>query len=295
MQRTFRHARSVTIAALLGATALPVAAKGGEPQAPSPVVALKHACDAAGGLEAFRRLGTVKVELTREEITEDGHQTDSKSTIYFRAPGPIPGRLEIPASKVVAGDDGNGGWAVVGGRPDTRPATAIMHQRVIPTDLFPVLLPFSLTWEGASVTSVTAARVGDEPVWRLQVETTRSFFHSPQISTHWTVDLDRQTYAIVRAESPATDLGKGIRADGMRFAWTKDTTVGGVKLATEQHVIGLDEMGNENAHTRIDHVELTSLGTSATPDLFANPLPPEARPTPPAPQPPPGLGGGKGD
>ena len=58
---------------------------------------------------------------------------------------------------MIAGDDGTGGWAVVGGHPDARPSTLYMVKRLVTADLFPLLLPFSLNWEGATVTDVLPA------------------------------------------------------------------------------------------------------------------------------------------
>lgn len=284
----------MTVAALAGVVGLTAAAWAAEPQAPSAALAVKRACEAAGGLAAFRRLGTLKLSVNRQEITQDGHESESHSIVYFRAPGPIPGRLEMPASKVVAADDGSGGWAVVAGHPDTRPGNVYMIKRLITTELFPILLPFSLTWDGAEVVGVRSARVEGKPVWQLQVEMISSFFHTPQISTHWTVDLDRDTFAVVRADSPATDLGKGIVADGMRFAWSKPTEIGGVQLPTEQRVIGLDEVGDEKSHNRIDRIEYSRVDADATTTLFINPIPPSQRPAPPVLRPPANGGGGGG-
>jgi hypothetical protein len=252
--------------------------------APSPSEAVSRACDAAGGMDAFNALGIVEAKINYEEVTQDGQTNTSSKGFFFLAPGPTPARTEDPQHKVVAGDDGNGGWAIVNERIDPRPSTAQMVKRLITADLFPLLLPFSMNWEGVTVTGVVPAEANGQPVWRLKLELARTFFFTPQISTSWTVDLDRRTYALVRAESPATDLGKGVTADGMRFVWADPVSVGKLSLHGLQRVIGLDEFGREKSHSRIDRITYKLLPPQAAQKLFANPVPPDQRPKPPGPR-----------
>jgi hypothetical protein len=276
-------------AVLLGVD--PLSAQVSTASPPTPAVAVERACDASGGLAAFTSLGILEMKIKREEVTQDGKVNDSQETLFFLAPGPTPSRTEEPQFKVVAGDDGSGGWALLDGKPDVRPATTYMIKRLITSDLFPLMLPFSLTWEGVTVTSVVPAEIGPQKVWRLNVELSRTFFHTPQISTSWVVDLDRGTFSLVRADSPATDLGNGMRADGMRFSWREPVVIKGVKLRSYQRIVGLDEFGREKSHSRIDRLTYAALPPQAGKTLFANPVPPEQRPRM-APQPPAGRPGG---
>lgn len=284
MHTTFKT--TLTLGAILLATSTAAAQEFGG--TPTPVSAVKRACDARGGLAAFRTLGIVGVRVNREEVTQDGQATTATKTLYFLAPGPIPGRTENQQLRVIAGDDGNGGWALVGGQADSRPSTTYMVRRLLQGDLFPLLLPFSLTWDGVTVADVATATVDGQPVWRLKVELSRTFFHTPQISTSWMVDLNRKTFALVRAASPATDLGKGINADGMLFVWSEPVKLGGVLLPAVQRVTGLDEDGVEKSHSRVDHITYKQMAPQNAETLFANPIPPDQRPKPPSPQPPAG-------
>ncbi len=259
----------------------------GEATPPTPEVAVSRACAAAGGLKAFKGLGILGIGSRSEEITQEGKASTSLKNFYFLAPGPVPGRLELPESQVVAGDDGSGGWALVVGRADTRQATEYMVKRSLTSSLFPLLLPFSLTWEGVAVTEVKAATVAGRPVWRLAVELPRTFFDSPQISPTWSVFLDRGSFAVVQAESPFTDLGKGVTADGMLYRWNDPVKVKAVTFHKEQRVTGLDEFGREKSHSRIDRFQFRLVPESEAERLFSNPVPPEQRPKPPAMQPPP--------
>ncbi len=283
---------TITGALLLPTLVVPRFAAAAEPVAPSPVTALRRALEAAGGMDALRRLAVLKMVVDREEITLDGKHTQTQLVLYVRPPGPVPGRLEIPSARVIAGDDGTGGWAQVGGVADTRANTPIMVKRLITTDLFPLLLPFSLTWDGVTVTAVRPGTVDGKAVWQLRVETSRTFFYTPQIANEWLVSLDRETFQVIRAESPYTDLGRGIVADGMRISWPSIQMVEGVRLPALLRVIGLDAAGQENAHTRSDRVAVTRTRSEEAAALFVNPSP-SSQPQLPVLRPPPGLGKGQ--
>jgi hypothetical protein len=273
-----RSAVTFVLAATL-AGAVPVAGQG-KADIPSPDLLVSRAWDEAGGIEIFRRLGIVYADFSSEEITQGGKPKTSISRAWFVAPGPNPGRIEIENPRVISGDDGQKGWAIVGGKPDVRQSTEIMVKRLLVTKLFTLMLPFSLGWDGVILRSVEPAVVKDVPVWRLTIDVTKTFFHSPQIATTWRVDFRRDTYAVVQAESPATDMGKGIKADGMRVSWSRHQSLNGVRLPGEQRILGLSETGSEKAHTRIDQVRYNITASEAFAKLFTNPVPPELRPTP---------------
>ncbi len=278
--------------AVLGCGLLVAATTAAQQKAspPSPETAVKRACDAVGGLEAFKRLGIVAIVTKSEEVTQEGEVTTSLRNNYLVPPGPLPGRFELPQQQVIAADDGTGGWAVINQKPDTRYATTFKVQRSLQTELFPMLLPFSLTWKLVTIQAVKAAELKGHPVWELKVVLPRSFFDNPQISPNWTVWLDRGSFAVVQAESPFTDLGKGVTADGMRYTWQNPIKIGDVTFYKEQKITGLNELGQEKAHSKIEHLQYHVIPTTEAPKLFSNPIPPAQRPKPPAPpmpQPPP--------
>lgn len=225
---------------------------------------------------------------------QDGKIEKTTRLVYVLAPGPLPGRFELPESKIAGGDDGGGGWALVDAAPDNRPATSYMVKRSLARILFPLLLPFSLTWDGVEVKGVQRAEVNHQPTWRLRVEFPHTMFDTPQISTTWTVDLDATSFGVVEADSPATDLGKGVRADGMRFSWRSPVRIAHVRLYGVQRVVGLNEAGEEKTHSRIDQQEYRLIPASESTRLFANPIPPDKRPTPPVLEPPGSPTGGGG-
>lgn len=245
---------------------------------PMPGEVVRRACEAAGGLRAFTNLGFLRVEMASTEVTQEGKTSETRKVLVFTPQSIAPVRLEIPAVGVVAGDDGSGGWALIKNQPDPRPTTKIMVKRMVTADAFPLTLPFSLNWPGVTVSGVTAAILDNTPTWRLSVTLARSFFHTPQIATQWTVDIDQQNFRVLRAESPYTDLGKGVVADGMRFTWAEFHFLQGVRLPTQQLVVGLDRDGKEKAHHRRDTITWQRLSPEQSAGLFENPVPPEQRP-----------------
>lgn len=270
------------VAAVIFAAAS-LSARDAVAQTPSAAEVVRRACAAAGGMDVFLRAGALGVEVQREEATEDGSVHRSDARRFVNLPGPVPARLELPAQQVIAGDDGESGWALIAGRPDQRPQTNMMVRRMIQTDLFPALLPFSLTWQGVTVREVAAAESAGREVWRLLLEFDSGFFSSPQIARFWTLDLDRRTFDLVAAESPFTDLGQGIEANGMRFSWDGFTDVRGLTLPTKVQVVGLDREGSPKRHTRVDTIRWFPIPIGDAARLFENPIPPEQRPRIPAP------------
>ena len=270
----------------LGLVVAAMAAAQESPSPPTPEEIVRRACDAAGGLQAFKNLGIVAIAIRSEEVSQEGTINTSMRNNYFLAPGPIPGRFEYPGSGVIGGDDGSGGWAIIKEKPDARLSTTHMVKRSLTTVLFPTLLPFSLTWEGVEVQEVKPVQWKGHPIWQLTVSVTRMFFDTPQIATTWTVLVDSTSFAVVRADSPFTDLGKGVTADGMRFTWREPVKIKDVTLYKEQRLTGLNEVGVEKTHSRVDRLQYHVIPPSEANKLFSNPVPPEMRPKPPTMQPP---------
>lgn len=267
------------ILVLLGGTSTLMAQPSGSAP-PDPRQIVRKACDALGGLEAFRKLGILGLTVEREEISQDGSLTSDSSQIIISTPGPIPGRLELPRAKTIAADDGTGGWALNNGRPDQRPSTVHMVKRTITTQTFSLLLPFSLTWEGVDIKAVEPGVIAGKPVWRIEIEVQRSFFASPQMSRTWFVDFDQETSSLIQATCPATDLGQNVRADGMLITVPQRVKVGGVSLPSVERVVGLDEGGNQKAHTRTKTLKYKLISNAEAGVLFPNPIPVDQRPQP---------------
>lgn len=286
MQRVLCGATAIILGGLGTAGAQPAP----PPPPPDAKVIVEKACKAAGGMDAFRKLGILGINMEREEVTQDGKTVRSTVGVFMATPGPIPGRMEMAEARTIAADDGSGGWSLREGRPDQRPSTIHMVKRTITSYTFSLLLPFSLNWEGISLGPVEAGSIGGKPVWRVQVELPRVFFASPQMSRTWLVDFDQTSFAVLQAISPATDLGKGVTSDGMLLTQAKPVKVGGVWLPSEERAVGLDEQGNKKAHNRTKWVKYKLLVSGDAGSMFENPIPLAQRPKPPqmqAPAPPP--------
>lgn len=271
---------ALSTVALLGGAWISAAQPTAAP-IPDPKVLVRRACDAAGGLDAFRKLGILGIQMDREEVTQDGKVHNESHLVIMDTPGPLPARLEIAAAKTVAADDGTGGWAITNGKPDQRPATQYMVKRTITSYTFSLLAPFSLTWDGVTYKSVEPGAIAGKPVWRLEVEVSSGFFASPQMSRVWFFDFDQETAELIQATCPATDLGQGIKADGMLVTAPQRVKVAGVSLPSVEKVVGLDEAGHQKAHSRIKTVKYKLISSAEAGMLFPNPIPPDQRPKAP--------------
>lgn len=242
-------------------------------QTPTPATVITRACQASGGVVAFQRMGALRLLMSQDEIATDGTPMKAQKSFLVTTPGPIPGRIEIPKNDVIAGDDGSGGWAVQAGKADPRPLTKIQVKRMLATSLFPVLLPFSLQWPEVRVAGVAADHIKGRATWKLTVEFPNTFFVSPQIATTWTVHVDQQTWGVLAASAPATDLGKGIQADGMLFTWSNPVTVKGLRFFGEQRVTGIDDIGREKPHSRIDRIQYQAISATEAAKRYVSPVP----------------------
>jgi len=278
MQSSLKRSNLALLAVATLSVAVPATPQAPPQKAPDAKEIVRRASDAAGGMDAFRNLGIVHMIRDREEVMQNGETARGQTVIVISAPGPIPARLEVPQNRVISGDDGTGGWAIQAGTPDQRQSTTYMIKRLVTTELFTLMLPFSLNWDGVQVVKVEAGNLGKRPVWRLALSMARSFFHTPQIPTYWNVYLDRESYALVRAECPPIDLGKGMKSDGMRCTWSQPVKLGGIWLPGQQTVTAVDEQGAEKAHSRIDRMSYRLLPATEATRLFGNPIPPDKRP-----------------
>jgi len=261
--------------ALAGAILTIMAASGTvfAEETPTPVTVIARACQASGGVTAFQKMGALRLLVSQDEIATDGTPMKAQKSFLVTTPGPVPGWLEIPKSDVVAGDDGSGGWAVQAGRADPRPMTKIQVKRMLATSLFPVLLPFSLQWAEVHIAGVAPDHYKGRASWKLTIEFPATFFVSPQIATTWTIQVDQQTWGILAASAPATDLGKGIQADGMLFTWSNPVTVNGIRFFGEQRVTGIDDVGREKPHSRIDRIQYQAVPAAEAAKRYISPVP----------------------
>ncbi len=236
---------------------------------PTPATVVERMIEAAGGRDAFTRLGVLELTIDQEETLSDGERIASSHTCYVLSSDLDTARINLSDTVVVASHDGKG-WATNGGEPDTRPQTPRMAVGTIHQKIFPLLLPFSLALEGAHVNEVVAATFEDQPVWQLTVVFDRLFFVSPSMNTDWRLTVRRSDHTLLAAEFlPPIEFRK-VTTEGVRYRYLQQAPIDGVRLPTQILLDGIDFDRIENGHVRVTKMK-SSIRGPFDPELFVDP------------------------
>ena len=90
MQRALCGATVLTILGGLGTAG---AQPAPVPPPPAAMFIVEKACQAAGGMEAFNKLGILAIGMEREEITQDGKTVRSNMGVFMSDARTDPGSL----------------------------------------------------------------------------------------------------------------------------------------------------------------------------------------------------------
>jgi len=235
----------------------------------SPAVVVEEMIEAAGGRDAFARLGVVEFAVEQEETLSDGERISSRMIAHVVSSDLDTARIALSDTVVVASHDGKG-WATNDGEPDTRPQTPRMAVGTIHQKLFPLLLPFSLAMEGVHVNEVVAATFEDQPVWQLTVVFDRMFFVSPSMNTDWLLTVRRSDNMLLSAEFlPPVEFRK-VSTEGVRYRYLQHATLEGVRLPAQVLLDGIDFDRVENGHVRVTKIKSSVYGPFDA-ELFVDP------------------------
>jgi hypothetical protein len=236
---------------------------------PTPATVVERMIEAAGGRDAFTRLGVLELTIDQEETLSDGERIASSQTCYVLSSDLDTARIDL-SDTVVVGSHGGKGWATNGGEPDTRPQTPRMAVGTIHQKIFPLLLPFSLAMEGAHVNEVVAATFEDQPVWQLTVVFDRLFFVSPSMNTDWRLTVRRSDHTLLAAEFlPPIEFRK-VTTEGVRYRYLQHAAIDEVRLPTQILLDGIDFDRIENGHVRVTKIKPSKRGPF-DPELFVDP------------------------
>ncbi len=257
-------AAMLTLALFVG----PAAVQAGPPD---PEAILAGALDAAGGLEAFRQLGVIEMALSQEETLSSGKQRNSQATAYVDSRSLSDLRLELPGNIVVARNH-DLGWATRDGELDDRPQTGRMAKGTLNQRLFPILLPFSLTMDGVTLSNPVETNFEGEAVWRMAVSFPEAFFVAPSMTTTWYVHIRRSDHQVVGIEFLPPPEVRQVRSEGVRYRILKRATLGSsVQLPVQMLLDGIDLNGAPTGHVRVTKMRLTLRGLYE-PALFLHPV-----------------------
>ena len=262
------HMKFVTAILTLALLAGPAAVQAGPPD---PEAILAGALEAAGGLEAFRQLGVIEIALSQEETLSSGKQRSSQATAYVDARSLNDLRLDLPGEIVVARNR-DLGWATRNGEIDDRPQTGRMAKGTLNQRLFPILLPFSLTMDGVTLSDPVETNFEGEAVWRVAVNFPEHFFVAPSMTTTWYLHVRRSDHQVLGIEFLPPPEVRQVRSEGVRYRTLKRATLGSsIQLPVQLLLDGIDLNGAPTGHVRVTKMRLTIRGLYE-PALFLHPM-----------------------
>ncbi len=229
---------------------------------------------AAAGGEAFAKIGVLELEVTQEEIRNDGTSTKTNFTAYIDTANLENQRIEYPGELVIA-HHGGGGWSSTAGVMDDRPQTTVRAERALNQTLFPLLVPHSLRMEGVRASEYREATVNGREVWAVALPFTKGFFNSPVLATSWLMVVDQQDASLVTLEFFPSPEFRKTSPVGMRYRVLKYQEVGGARVPEHILAVGINARGEESGHSRVTRIK-ASIHGSWDPKLFLSPAQLEA-------------------
>ncbi|RLE23475.1 MAG: hypothetical protein DRJ65_11760 [Acidobacteria bacterium] len=231
---------------------------------------IKKIAAASGGMEAFEKLGVIRLEITEKDSFADG--TDLSSSFTATLDTRLDNiRLEMGDGQIVIVSNGDNGWALIRGQLDERKQTLQMAPKVIRKKLLPWLLPFTLNLNGVYFPdSPSATTFAGKPALKAAFTVPDSFFDTPVMNTKWTAFLSKDDNRIVGAEFLPNEEYKEAMKEGMRYHITKATELKGVRIPTEINVTGIDAAGRTTQTKRTITIKATIVN-EPSPALFLHP------------------------
>jgi len=245
-----------------------VALFGAETKLKDPNEVIDSAIQAAGGMQKFNALGTLKLEITETWTPPDGKEKSRKTTAYVDT-SLQNSRLELPKEIVIV-RNGKKGWATFAGKPDTRPNTPRVAPGTCRQTLLPILLPFSLKMDGVKFTPPLPGTFQGLKSHRTIMKTEEFFFQAPEIPRAWEIFLPEDTSKAVTARyRPAEEFLQAF-PEGKQYQVIDRVSVGGVLLPSKIEVLGVDTSGTTTRIFEKISVKYTVL-KAPDPALFLSP------------------------
>ena len=262
----FRHFLSLLLFLTLAATATAADTM------PDPQEILKKMIAAAGG-EAFAGLGILELEVTEEEIRNDGTQSGKSYTLIVDTSNLANLRMELPGEVVVAASKG-GGWSTTANVLDDRPQVSKMARLTINQSVFPLLLPYSLQMEGVWLKEVREAQLDGRDVWVISMPFSKGFFANPVMETTWILVVAKDDYSIQSLEFAPAPAFADVSPVGVRYRILKQKDFDDATVIEQILAIGINSQYQEYGANRV--TKIASKARAWDPTLFLSPAQLEA-------------------
>ncbi len=242
-------------------------------ETPEPQEIVDRMIAAAGG-DAFAQLGILKLEVSQEEIRNDGTSSQSSYTLYVDTEDLSNLRAEYPGD-VVVGRTAATGWSTRKGNLDDRPQTPPMARTTLNQIVFPLLMPHSLKMDGVWVKEIRKTNVEGREVWALGIPFVKGFFSSPVMTTTWFMVVDSNDYSILWYEFMPPVEYRDVSPVGIRYRVLNTTELDGAKVPAQLLLVGTNAAGLESGANRVTKIEASVHG-AWDPTLFLSPTQLEA-------------------
>lgn len=245
--------------ALLLIAALAVVCGTASAESPTAETVVEKAVTAAEDGSTMADHDMIRMSIRQEETAADGTTEHSEFTALVHGDALQNTRVELSQGVSLVLNDRTG-WALIRGQLDTRPQTPRMAAGTIRQQLFPLLMPFSLRMDGVRLGLVTEGTFDGTPAWVIEITFEPDFFAAPSMITTWHVFIDRETDRVLGAEYLPADEFRSIRDEGIRYRYLKRQNVGGINLAAQVLLDGIDLNGVENGHVRVTKISAQTVG-----------------------------------
>ena len=239
---------------------------------PDPQEILEKMIAAAGG-EAFAGLGILELEVTVEEIRNDGTQSGRSFTLIVDTSNLDNLRMELPGEVVVAASKG-GGWSTTANVLDDRPQVPKMARLTINQSVFPLLLPYSLQMEGVWLKEVRETTLNGREVWVITLPFSKGFFVNPVMETTWILVVAKDDYSIHSLEFAPAPAFADVSPVGVRYRILKQKEIDGATIAEQMLATGINSQYQESGANRV--TKIASKVRPWDPTLFLSPAQLEA-------------------
>jgi len=210
---------------------------------------------AAAGGEAFSSLGILELEVTEEELRNDGAQTEKSYTLLVDTSNVNNIRMELPGDVVVAATKG-GGWSTIAGALDDRPQAATMARTSLNQRVFPLLLPYSLQMDGVWLDEVREQKTPDgREVWVIGIPFTKGFFTSPVMATTWILVVAKDDYSLLSIEFAPAPAFRDVSPVGVRYRIFEQKDLEGASVPEQILAVGINWQHRESGATRVTQIK----------------------------------------
>ena len=239
---------------------------------PEPQEILEKMIAAAGG-KAFADLGILELEVTAEEIHNDGTQSSRDYSLMVDTSNLANLRMELPGDVVVATNKG-GGWSTTADVLDDRPQVSKMARQTINQSIFSLLLPYSLQMEGVWLDEVHDTQLAGRDVWVITMPFSKGFFVNPVMETTWILVVAKDDYSIQSLEFAPAPAFADVSPVGVKYKILKQNEIDGAKVVEQLLAVGINSQYQESGANRVTRI--ASKVRPWDPTLFLSPAQLEA-------------------